>query len=271
MAAPSVVGSGNFVEQPQEKRKVQGAGWIVTRIWHGTAAGLDDFVTGTVIPLRPESIDVAYTHPAVVRASFPDGTEGTDPLSSDPLSEAEDEATWELVPMTLDKPLATHPAFGEYNGAAGVKVIELIEKAIREGTATETDWDAAWGTQNMNDYRNLRAKGTDSWRTWTWMIRKTIRVGRWVDISAEEAKTQRIVDYNEIGIPADVKWAQPKYVPWNGQAAENPQPIKEWMASPPTIRWTGKKYEISREWLGAVKWYAVLYQGGSAASTAAGL
>lgn len=271
--AQVVVGDSEFTEQPQEKRKQQGEGWVTIRTWKGPRASVDAFVNGTVANLdpKPQSIDVVYGTPAVVRATIMDDDENSliGGGGGDPLTEAEEEAVWELIPMQLDKALATHPAFVEYNGAASVQVVELIEKALREGKAYETDWDDTWGTQNMNDYRNLRSKGVDSWRTWTWTIRKTLSIGKAVDLQAEEANTQKIVDYAEIGIPDDVKWAQPTYRKYDGVAAA-PQLINEWMAMPPTIRWVNRKYEVSREWLGAVKWYQILYEGGSALSTDAG-
>jgi len=266
MAAQTILGSATFTEQPQEKTKQQGQGWIVTRTWLGPKDNLDDFVSGTVLPLNPQDVDVSYGTPAVVRATFPDLIGNT--LSTDALQEAEDEAVWELIPMQLDKPLATHPAFAKSGSTPAI--IERIEKAIREGTATETDWDTDFGVTNMNDYRNLRVKGTDSYRAWTWMIRKTIAIGKAVDLAAEEVNTQKIVTYNDIGLPSDVKWAQPKYQSWDGEVI-TPYSINEWMATPPVIRWVKSKYEVTREWIGAVKWYSIMYQGGTAASDEAGI
>jgi len=89
-------------------------------------------------------------------------------------------------------------------------------------------------------------------------------------VQAEEANTQKVVTYNEIGLPTDVKWSQPKYRRWDGAIATE-QFINEWLAGPPQIRYTRKKYEIVKEWLGAVKWYAIMYEGGSAATTEDGI
>jgi len=258
----SVLGQNTFIEQPKRKQRVAGRGWITIRTWRGPRSKIDDFITQSVSPLSPETIDVTESTPAVITATFPD-VETI--LSVDPLIEAEDEAIWELIPSNIDKVLATHPAF-QQSGMTPT-AIESIEKALRDGTATETDWDAAFGLTTMNDYRNLRVKGVDSWRTWGWTIRKTISVGKAVQVQAEEANTQRIVTYNQIGIPATVKWGQPKYLPWNGVTPDQPKFINEWMASPPQIRFTRKKYEIVREWLGAVKWYKIMYQGGTALTT----
>ena len=261
--APTILGSAAFTEQPPRRTKQVGRGWVRIRTWIGPRNDVDAFLTGTIEPLSPESIDVAEGHPTVITATFPDAE-----VNLDALQQAEDEAIWELLPTPLDKPLATHPAF-QQSGQTPT-VIEAIEKALRDGTATATDFDAEFGIPNSNNYRNLRVKGVDSWRTWGFTIRKTIRVGRAVDVSAAEINTQKIVSYNEIGVPSSVKWAQPKYRRWDGTTG-NEIPINEWMASPPTIRYVGKKYEITKEWLGAVKFYAIMYEGGSAATTEDGI
>lgn len=271
----SVVGANTFTEQPKEKKYVAGEGWTTIRTWLGPRAQLDQFVVDVVAPKLPQNIDVSYGTPAIIKAEFaglPDDDGSLDsgfPGSSDAVQEAEDNAVWELIPIQIDKPLATHPAFARSGQTP--TVIEKIEKAIREGTATESDWDTDFGIANMNDYRNLRVKGTDSWRTWTWMIRKTIVIGRPVDLKAEEKNTQKIVQYGDIQVPDDVKWAQPEYRVWDGDVVTETKLIEEWMACPPVIRWTGKKYEVTREWLGAVAWYSILYEGGGASSEDAGI
>jgi hypothetical protein len=263
--AQSVVGANTFTEQPKSKKKALGRGWVTVRTWHGPRAMADEFISGSIIPIGPTSIDVTEGTPAVITATFPDAEAI---LSSDPLTEAEDEAIWELIPAPLDKILATHPAF-QQSGQTPT-AIESIEKALRDGTATETDWNTLFGLANMNDYRNLRVKGVDSWRTWGWTIRKSISVGDAVLVAAEEVDTQKIVTYNQIGIPDDVKWSQPKYKIWDGVKAAEPKLIDEWMACPPTIKYSRKKYDIVREWIGAVKWYKIMYEGGTAETTEMG-
>jgi hypothetical protein len=63
-----------------------------------------------------------------------------------------------------------------------------------------------------------------------------------------------------------VKWQQPYYNRWDGSNSD-PQRINEWMACPPTIRYRSKKYEITKEWIGAVKWFRIMYEGGGAGTT----
>jgi len=40
--------------------------------------------------------------------------------------------------------------------------------------------------------------------------------------------------------------------------------------SPATVRYEKKRYTITKEWLGSLGWYTILYSGGSAASDADG-
>lgn len=268
--AVTVLGAQTFTEQPSEMNKERGHGWVLTRTWKGPQVETNNFLIGEVVPLDPEKIMVTKGQPTTIKAEFPDDVNSgiLAGVSNDPLQEAEDEAIWELIPSALDKPLATHPAFAQ----SGVTptVIELIEKAIRDGTACKTDWVAAFGVANMNDYRDLRVKGTDSWRAWSWTIRKTISVGEAVEVQAAQIDAQKIVAYNAIGIPATVKWAQPVLQLWDGVNVLPPQAIDEWMACPPQVRYNRKKYDIVKEWIGAWKWYKILYNGGTALSTESG-
>ena len=255
-----VLGANEFTEQPVDKQKLRSAGWKRVRSWLGPRALVDSFILTTIKPLNPAEIKIAEGTPTLVSALF-----GDDPvLGSDPEQEAEDEAVWELIPSPLDKPLATHPAFGKYTGGAlttWAEEVEQIQAALRRGRALQQ----AWIMDNSAEYAKLRARGVVSWRTWQWVVRKTISVGEEVDLQAEEVDTQKIVTYANIGIPATVKWAQPVFRKWDGVNAVE-IPIAEWMAAPPSISYTKGKYDIVREWIGAVAWYAILYEGGTAAA-----
>lgn len=259
----TVLGATTFSEQPKRRNKVRGRGWVRVRTWMGPRASVDEFITGTVNSLDPESIEVSEGTPAIITATFPDEETGIDALQ-----QAEDEAIWELLPYDLDKALAQHPSFAV--SGTSPKAIETIEKAIRDGTASDRDFDAEFGLNNINNFRDIRIRGVDSFRTWGYIIRKTISVGRKVLVQVAQKETQKVVQYSEIGLPSDIKWLQPVYREWNGVGPAVEKPIAEWLAAPPSIRYTKKKYEIVKEWLGAVQWYATLYEGGTAGANQPG-
>lgn len=263
MAIVDQLGATGFQETPSRRRYERSRGWVTIRSWEGPPSELNSFAN-YVVGLDPLDINTNGGVPSRVEASFAD-----DDDDDDPVQQAEDTAIWELIPTEMDKPLGTHPAFS--TTGACIDIIEQIEAAIKKGNATDTDWDQA-EAEFMNDYMNFRIKGVQSFRCWSYIIRKTISVGNEVELRAEEINTQKIIPYSEIGIPTDVKWAQPTLRWWNGRAAEvKSLPIEYWLAAPPTIKYSRKKYDVVKYWTGAVKWYATLYEGGTALSTADGL
>ena len=269
----TVVGLNGFSEQPKRRQKIRGSGWVTIRTWHGPRAKVDECISDTVTPLDPEDINVVEGTPAVIEATFVDD-ESSQSASTDPFALAEDEAVWELIWSPLEKALGTHGYFQPSSGnlvALGAQ--EAIQKAIRDGTAYSTDWNSIYSGQGFDhaqDFSNLLLKGTDTWRTWTPVIRKTMSVGRRINFNIDNPDAQKVIEYNAIGLPPDVKWAQPKmrlYVP---QVGWGERAFNEWLTSPANITYRRKKHEIVWEWIGAVRWYACLYEGGTALTSETG-
>ena len=264
----TVIGANIFTEQPLSRSYRRGIGWVTIRKWAGPN---DETLIGAkeddILLTAPESIRTQKGVVTFIEAEYPN-VSGGQAFEED--TENEQNAIWELIPQEIDKPLATHPVFQE--SGLSVEFIEKIEKAIKEGVATETDWNTESGLIQCNNYRNLRVRGVESYRIWSHIIRKSFSSSRESLLKAAEANTQKVVTYDQIGLPTTVKWSQPGIRVWDGAAVVEPVPhlLNEWLVGPPTIRYEGKKFTISKEWVGAEKWYAILYEGGTALTTSNG-
>jgi len=255
MAEELVVGANEFTEQPERRRYQSGQGWTRVRTWIGPKALADAKIAEIEVD-QPDDINITKGVPCVIEASYAEETT------------TEDTSIWELIPSAMDKALATHPAFNT-NSTSGI-VLGLIEKDMRQGISYNVDYDTGYSSLNYNEYRDLRLRGVDSYRVWTWTIRKTTTTGRTALLQVDEADQQKVISYAAIGIPDDVKWAQPKMRVWNGSTPQDPVNINEWLVAPPSVRYERKKYTITKEWIGAAKWYKYLYEGGTADSNAYG-
>jgi len=248
--AQIVLGVDDFTEQPQTDTFQQGTGRTTTKAWKGPRSKYE-VTWAQAEATKPDSMSGTKGTPAEITATYL------------PLESASDLAVWELIPSPVDRPLASHPAFNITPSQLGWA--EKIDKANREGRGSETDWDAESGSQNLNDYRNLVIKGTNAYRMWSYVVRSTITTSlASVDIF-EDLDAGLVVDWSGIGIPSDVKFAQPVYNRWDGQNLEV-KTIDQWLVSPATVRYERQRYTITKEWYGALKWYSVLYNGGSATS-----
>jgi len=252
MATEVVLGTNAFIKTRTERISATGEGRRIVETWQGPQALIttkeDELWT------RADIVSVNSTNgvPAQIKAEFVESTQSVIQIDLD--------TVWEHTPVALDKPLNTHPAFNTTSQA--IMVQERIEEAIRKGVAADIDFDADFGVPNMNDFRNLRLKGVESYRLWSFVISKTIKSGREGLLKAEFENVQKVVKYVDIGLPTWVKWETPNVRLWNGTTAVT-RPIAEWLVGPPTIRYEGKRYTLTQEWVGAEKWYAILYEGGT--------
>jgi len=248
MAEEKVLGVNAFTEQPERLRYQSGLGWVSTRSWKGPQALYNGFINEVMLE-EPEDVTVTKGVPCTIEATYSQDQPG------------EEEIIWELIPSAMDKTLGSHPTFN--TSGTSYKVMEIIERDIRNGTAGEIDYDAEWGIPNMNIYAQLRLKGVDSYRVWTFTIRKTTATSSGSTVQAQQDDAQKVVSYAQIGLPGDVKWVQPSMVVWDGTTATKTD-IDQWLATPPTVRYEKKRYSITKEWIGATQWYKALYSGGKA-------
>lgn len=250
--AQTVLGTNDFTEQPQQDSYQIGEGRTTTKEWHGPR-DLYEVKWAEVEASKPDRMTGSKGTPAIINATY---------LPTDPPDD--EEAIWELIPSPVDRPLSSHPAFNITPSQLGWT--EKIDKAIREGRGHETDWDVVSGSQNLNDYRNLKAKGTDSYRMWSYTVRKTLVTSLAGVDKFEDRDAGFVVPWSQIGIPSTVKFSQPVWNKWDGTDLETLD-INEWLISPATVRYERGKYSIVKEWYGAMKWYKILYnvfQGGGA-------
>ena len=252
--AQKILGNQEFLEQPQQDTFEQGVGKTTVRSWKGGRDKYDAAFT-TILALSPDTMSGVKGTPAEITATFL------------PADQAMDNAVWELIPTSVDRPLGTHPSFNTSGGLQ--EFLEDIDVAVAKGTGHDTDWDADSGYSGLNDYRNLKAKGTDSFRMWSFIVRRTISTSLAGLEQASDQDAGLVVDWSGIGIPVTVKFDQPYYNKWDGDTV-TPIAIDQWLTSPETVRYEKKRYTVTKEWLGSLGWYSILYSGGNALSTADG-
>lgn len=253
--AQTIVGTSDFTEQPQRDHYEPGTGKVTTKTWLGPRENYDA-VFDLLQASDPDTLDGVKGTPAEIVATYgPDESQV-------------DIAIWELIPTPVDRPLATHPSFN--TSGTQQEILEKIDKAVRAGVGQDTDWDTDYGLAGLNDYRNLLAKGTDSYRMWSYVVRRTYTSSLRETEQFDDTDAGLVVPWNSIPIPSTLKFAQPVYNRFDGVGAVVPVPIDQWLVSPATVRYERKKYTITKEWLGALGWYAILYSGGNALSTADG-
>jgi len=104
---------------------------------------------------------------------------------------------------------------------------------------------------------------------WTYTVRKTITTSLSGIEKFEDKDAGLVIPWAEIGIPDSVKFSQPVFNKWDGVELEDPDGtlVNEWLVSAATVRYERRRYTITKEWYGAVRWYKILYKGGTALST----
>jgi hypothetical protein len=264
MAAEVIKGDNLFTLVKQAKSWSPETGWAVVKTYEGPQA-LAEAYADTLIAAGALSLSVSTGVPCQITAPFPAnyGSWNAD-------QKAVDEAVWELVGETVEKRLETHGRFIVSGSSA--KVLNLIDKAIEDGTAADTDWEAApyAGLGAFNDYRDLRLMGTDSYESYIWRVRSTQTVSKESLLKAVFDKVGQVISWSAIKVPSRAKFEQPvihMMKPLTGSVAGfTDEPVNEWLVQPPSVRWRKgiKKWEITQEWVGAVKISGTLYDGGLA-------
>jgi hypothetical protein len=259
MADETVKGYNGFTITKQEKVFRVEAGWSLQKSYEGPQALADSFAAD-LITQGASQLNQSTGVPCVITAQFP-----LTPSGYNEDQKARDEAIWELIPEPTEKLLASHPAF-----AAGSLYIPEIDKAIATGDPAiykpTPDWDTlyAGGGGKLNEYRDLRIAGVDSYQSGVWRVRMAMTVSRLSLITANFSTTWQIVSWSSIGVPSSAKFTQPSLWAWNGSAfaATN---INQWLDMGASVRWRKgiRKWEVSQEWVGAVQASGTLYSGGT--------
>ena len=264
----TVLGLNGFSEQPLQQRWVINKGWETVRTWEGPPALAEAFAAEVKQLYKPDSIDITDDIPAVVTAVIPtiDGT--SIPDDEDPTIDEE----WELDGVRLDKDLRSHPSFHK-SGVSDTN-LELGDKALRAGTATESTWDWAGMVNNMDHYISLRLHGTTSYLSYYWVLRSTKTTSRLSTITQAQTGIFSVFSYLGTGIPVNntekVKWAQPTIEHFALGVGVSSNPIDQWLKFPPIFKKGAKrKTIITQDYWGAESWSGTLYNGGSGTDTLA--
>jgi len=232
-----ILGKNQLTEQPQTITFDSVKGEIITRTWQGPKALAE--IKYNQLKIQENlgqctNVTIDKRIPCTVTSSF--GANDTDNQAQKD-NEAETLAVWELQTEQVSKPIESHPDF-DITGASAK--FEQIQNDIENRVSASTDYEQPW-----NDYRDLKLKGTDDYLTFTVNVKKTIYVTKKSQIKKAVAGAGTVVKASTIKLPKDVSF----YVPDD----------YEMLTIPPSISWTGKKYQIVQEWLGAEKWSKRLY------------
>jgi hypothetical protein len=265
MSASEVIkGDSGFTLVKQTKRWSPETGWSVVKLYEGPQATHETYAD-TLIAAGATSLDVGTGVPCQITATFP-ASYGT--WISD--QKAQDEAVWELIGEPVEKRIETHGKFLASTSSAAV--LEKIDAAIRAGTASSTNWEAApyTGLGAFNSYLQLRLMGTESYESYIYRVRSTQTVSKESLLTASFANVGKVIAWSAIGVPAKAKFAQPVIhmcKPLTGSiVGYTDEPVNEWLTQPPSVRWRKglRKWEIVNEWIGAVAISSTLYDGGTA-------
>jgi hypothetical protein len=270
MAAGDAVvkGTNDFTEQAERRRWVRGRGYRKIRSWLGPndATKINALVASLQL-INAEEIDVTEGHPALVQAAIP--SEGdtifADVVDVDAMTE------WSLEPYDLEKALGTHGIFNKTSASAGT--IAIIDAAIRGGTGADTNWESDYSGQGeLNEYYKLKSQGVDTFLTFGYVLRSVLlceRDNTYIDrFQFQNENVGKVISWAQINVPAAAKIAMPKirYYPYNGSAFAWLD-IAEWLVRPYSIRYARegrvRKRQLVQEYIGAHKWSATLYDGGT--------
>lgn len=270
---PTIIGSQQMVEQPSERNWTKEGQLVVTRIFRGPPSRSLVIAKETEMrTLGADRVSSSFGKDAYVRADF------TDPIAMDsaqdntggsiPAQEqaAIDSSTWELIGNDLSKPLAAHPAFNK-SGSQSPQAIAAIDRDVQSHTAAGVNYEATYtAAGKVNTYRDLRIQGTESWLTFSYIIRSTTILPKATTHKIDDLMGSLIpgtvVTYSTIGVPNYARFNQPKYYEFDGTSLVS-QLIDEWLVKAPQVRWIGGRrgmLELVREWHGATEWSTVLYK-----------
>lgn len=280
MAAEQVIGINAFIEQPIKRTFSRQSGWVTVRTWIGPQALAEDKADELELT-GVESMEVEKGVPAIITASYPDDAGST--RNED--QQAEENAVWEIQCCDMEKDLRTHGKFN-YSIASG-PILALIDKELEQGIAQgassygSKDYDALYPSKGeLNRYVALKGIGVESYLSFRWTVRKTVSTSRrstlkWQNTYGDEnIPDGKIVAWSKILVPANAKIVQPALYVYGGPTVFAGSTgwtflaIDEWMQKPAQVTYEksgrNRKFQMVREWIGAVTWSGTLYSGGSA-------
>jgi len=237
-----ILGSQEVIEQPKRKRMVRGKGWQTVRSWQGTRAAIEAFKTSADLD-DSEDVQISTSRGvSTLEATFP--YDADNEASRDP---GEMEEVWEVDFQELQKPIGTHTFLNDLGSTRAAKLAEA-DAAIADGTAAAL---LAAGTTaaSIKKYLRLRLTGIDTYVVFSPVVQRTIKCGRRVDVKAASAGVGSVVKTSSLPAPKDMLYVVPSS--W------------EWLKQGPKVQQVPGGWQIIESWVGAEKWMADLYSGGT--------
>ena len=261
MSPVNTLGSTEAIQQPDKIRFTKGGGKELVRTWKGALAAIqakattleaDDTVSGYTITESPV---------AVLEATYPDGSDSPSP----PPLKPKDYTEWDIAPVELSKPLATHPYFdpdSDDNSSLSAEDKTDLRKQINQiendlELATKDVANTSYGTGDVltitEKYKKLRLKGVTNYTAYSYVLRETLKVS-----------SNQIVDVAVSGV-GEVSSA-PDLADANIHVRDFIASLGgEWLKQAPNVRRFNKsKYQIVTDWQWANEFSPTLYPGGSA-------
>jgi len=280
MATEQVIGVNAFIEQAKKRTFSRQNGWATVRTWIGPKAKAEAKADELELD-GAESIDVQEGVPAIITATYPDDAGDT----RDEDNQAEANAIWEIQCSEMEKDLRTHGKFNKSISSA--PVLALIDKELEQGIAIgassygSKDYDTLYADKGeLNKYVALKGMGVESYLSFRWTVRKTVSSSRKSTLKWQNAygpqniPDGQIVEWSKILVPNNAKIVQPALYIFGGPTVDGSSndwhflPINAWMQKPATVTYEksgrNRKYQLVREWIGAVTWSGTLYCGGTA-------
>jgi hypothetical protein len=164
---------------------------------------------------------------------------------------------WELYGMEVTRPVETHPRF---NAITPARVVE-----IKAGIGMSPPWSKAFlniaASSEEEKLYDLLAKGATDYNATAFLLRKTETTSSRGTVTASVAGIGYVYTATAIAPPSTFRAAIGSIQGNDGTATGLPG---DWLKRPSQVRQIGPgKYQIITEWLWAVRWSAILYNGGS--------
>lgn len=239
----TVRGSTTTVAQPLRVTVSPEGKWEISRVYRGSKQAIIDALNsnqfkGGVTATIGEGGEIVERFGTLGQFTG-DGLAGQ--VQDDSLSE--DRATWDLVPVEIERPLREHPDFVSYGTQSDLDEIDdYIAAGDKAGLRADTY------TGDADKYKTLRLRNVESFLDWY----HTIRYVR--NVSRETLQSADVGGWGQVSAPivpnVDVV-----------RAAVNDLGL-EWLKKPPQITYVGgDRFQIVQEWVGADSWSTLLYGG----------
>lgn len=263
-----VLGVNGFTEQPVRRVYKPGEPIRTIRTFEGPQA-LSDAKQDEILNSLPVlNLSNQKGVPCVIEVETDE-----DPTGQDQDIRVLAEVTWSCDWERDMKDIRGHGYFNE--SGVSTKYMELIDLAIKKGTASNTDWNTLSGLSHMNDYRECRLKGINSFIAWAPTLRATLVMGRFTKLKTDGIIAGQVIEWSAIKLPQPAAEAktpqsggitQPQIYDYvGGGGGWQPKNINQWLVCPVKRGYTRtpRRYELTYEWLGATEWTKALYDGGT--------